>query len=61
MRIICESAVIETFIDLLICHDRVRPPDDSTDEGSISGPLSAQCSGLQPVAGFVEACFCPGV
>lgn len=49
MGIIKYTAVIYTFIYLLMCYDRVTPPDDSTDEGSLSRPLrSVQSSSLQP-------------
>ncbi len=53
MGIITDNVVIYTFTYLLMCHDRVRPPDDSTDEGSLGRPLrSVQSSSLQPAAGF---------
>lgn len=53
MGIIADNAVVYTVIYLVMCHDRVRPPDDSTDEGSLGRLLrSVQSSSLQPAAGF---------
>lgn len=43
------------FIYLLMCYDRVRPPDDSTDEGSLSRPQRiVQSSSLQQAAVFKQ-------
>ena len=46
--------IIYIAISLLMCYDRVRPPDDSTDEGSVCWPQrSVQSSGLEPEAMFL--------
>lgn len=55
MRITTDTAVVYNTHSCIYldCHDRVRPADDSTDEGSLSRPLrSEQSSSLQAVTAF---------
>ncbi len=52
MWIIMDTAVVN-IIYSLTCHDRVTPPDDSTDEVSLSRPIrSVEAGRLQPEAVF---------